>query len=92
MNDISVFIYLMCFAAVFGMTCVYMAMMMSSTLSDFDKTPVKSYGDAMRAYKMPAPHPEMEGVKTGDELLIFTPEEYDDDDDDDDGGSYVLPT
>ena len=79
----------MCFAAVFGMTCVYMAMMMGSTLSDFDKTPVKSYGDAMRAYKMPAPHPEMEGVKTGDELLIFTPEEYDEDDDDDDGGSPV---
>ena len=92
MNDISVFIYLMCFAAVFGMTCVYMAMMMRSTLSDFDKKPVKSYGDAMKAYKMPAPHPEMEGVKTGDELLIFTPEEYDDEDDDDDGGSYVLPT
>ena len=92
MNDISVFIYLMCFAAVFGMTCVYMAMMMRSTLSDFDKKPVKSYGDAMKAYKMPAPHPEMEGVKTGDELLIFTPEEYDDDDDDDDGGSFVLPT
>ena len=92
MNDISVFIYLMCFAAVFCMICVYMAMMMRSTLSDFDKTPVKSYGDAMRAYKMPAPHPEMEGVKTGDVLLIFTPEEYDEDDDDDDGGSYVLPT
>ena len=57
----------MCFAAVFGMTCVYMAMMMRSTISEFDKTPVKSYGDAMRAYKMPAPHPEMEGVMTGDE-------------------------
>ena len=50
MSDISVFIYLMCFAAVFGMTCVYMAMMMRSTLSDFDKRPVKSYGDAMRPY------------------------------------------
>ena len=43
------------FAAVFGMTCVYMFMMMRSTISDFDKRPVKSYGDAMRAYK---PHPE----------------------------------
>ena len=84
MNDISVFIYLMCFAAVFGMTCVYMAMMMRSTLSDFDKTPVKSYGDAMRAYKMPAPHPEMEGIKYGEELLVFHPEEDDDDDDDGD--------
>ena len=48
MNDISVFIYLMCFAAVFGMTCVYMAMMMRSTISEFDKRPVKSFGDAMR--------------------------------------------
>ena len=78
MNDTLVFIYLMCFAAVFGMTCVYMAMMMRSTLSNFDKTPVKSYGDAMRAYKMPAPHPEMEGVRTGDELLVYTPEEEED--------------
>ena len=74
----------MCFAAVFGMTCVYMAMMMRSTLSDFDKTPVKSYGDAMRAYKMPAPHPEMEGIKYGEELLVFNPEEEDDDEDDGD--------
>jgi len=83
MNDISVFIYLMCFAAVFGMTCVYMSMMMRSTLSDFDKRPVKSYGDAMRSYRPPAPHPEMEGVRTGEELLVYTPEDEDDDDDDD---------
>ena len=59
MNDISVFIYLMCFAAVFGMTCVYMFMMMRSTISEFDKRPVKTYGDVMRAYRPPAPHPEM---------------------------------
>ena len=83
MNDISVFIYLMCFAAVFGMTCVYMAMMMRSTLNSFDNTPVKSYGDAMRAYKVPAPHPEMEGVKYGEELMVFNPEDQDDDDEDD---------
>ena len=80
MNDISVFIYVMGFAAVFGMTCVYMFMMMRSTLNSFDKTPVNSYGDAMRAYKMPAPHPEMEGVKTGEELLVYTPEDEEDDD------------
>ena len=61
MNDITVFIYLMGFAAVFGMTCVYFFMMMRSTLNTFDKKPVKSYDDAMRAYRMPAPHPEMEG-------------------------------
>ena len=44
-----------------------------------------------RPYKMPAPHPEMEGVKTGEELLVYTPEEFeeDEDDDDDDGD---IPT
>ena len=89
MSDISVFIYLMCFAAVFGMTCVYMAMMMKSTLSDFDKGPTRSYADSMRPYRPPAPHPEMEGVRTGEELLVYTPE---DDDDDDDDGDIPLYT
>ena len=37
----------------------------------------------MRAYRMPAPHPEMEGVKFGEELMVFTPEEEDEDDDGD---------
>tara|TARA_R100001510_G_C7455176_1_gene78233 strand:- start:43 stop:309 length:267 start_codon:yes stop_codon:yes gene_type:complete len=83
MNDITVFIYLMGFAAVFGMTCVYFFMMMRSTLNSFDKRPVKSYDDAMRAYRMPAPHPEMEGVKFGEELMVFTPKEEDEDDDGD---------
>ena len=78
MNDITVFIYLMGLAAVFGMTCVYMFMMMRSTLATFNNTPVKSYGDAMKAYKVPAPHPEMEGVKYGEELLVFSAEEEDD--------------
>jgi hypothetical protein len=41
---------------------------MGSVLSDMDRKPVNSYGDAMRAYK---PHPEMEDVKDGDELLVF---------------------
>ena len=88
MNDIWVFIYVMGFAAVFGMTCVYMFMMMRSTLNSFDKTSVKSYEDAMRAYKVPAPHPEMEGVKYGEELMVFNPEDHDDDDEDD--GDIVV--
>jgi len=90
MNDISVFIYLMCFATVFGMTCVYMAMMMRSTLNSFDKRPVNSYSDAMRAYKVPAPHPEMEGVKYGEELMVFNPEDHEDEDEDD--GDIVVRT
>ena len=86
MNDVTILIFLVCFVAVFGATFAFMWRMVGSTLSTFEKTSVNSYGDAMRSYKMPAPHPEMEGVKTGDELLIFTPEEYYEDDDDDDDG------
>ena len=80
MNDITVFIYLVFFVMLFAATFAYMIKMMGSTLETFDKTPVRSYGDSMRAYKMPAPHPEMEGVKTGEELLVYTPEEEDEDD------------
>ena len=69
MNDISVFIYLMGFAAVFGMTCVYMAMMMRSTLKDINQRNI---------------HPEMADVKSGEELLVFRSLEEDDDDDDKD--------
>ena len=79
MNNILVFVYLTFFIMLFASTFAFMWRMMSSTLSDMDKKPVKSYHDAMKAYKIPAPHPEMEGVKTGDELLIFTPEKYNDD-------------
>ena len=83
MNDITVFIYLVFFVMLFAATFAYMIKMMGSTLETFDKTPVISYGDAMRAYKIPAPHPEMEGVKTGEELLVYTPEEQDEDDEGD---------
>mgnify|MGYP003117283175 CR=1 FL=1 len=70
MNDISVFIYFMCFTVVFGMTCVYMVMMMRSTMKDFNN-PSRNV------------HPEMADVKTGEELLVFRSEEKDDDDDGD---------
>ena len=83
MNDITVFIYLVFFVMLFAATFAYMIKMMGSTLETFDKTSVRSYGDSMRAYKMPAPHPEMEGVKTGEELLVYTPEEQDEDDEGD---------
>ena len=83
MNDITIFVYLVFFVMLFAATFAYMIKMMGSTLETFDKTPVRSYGDAMRAYKIPAPHPEMEGVKTGEELLVYTPEEEDEDDEGD---------
>ena len=85
MNDTLVFIYLIFFVMVFASTFAFMWRMMSSTLAEMDRKPTRSYGDAMKPYKMPAPHPEMEGVKTGEELLVYTPEEFDEDEDDDDG-------
>ena len=70
MNDLSVFVYFLCFAAVAGATFAYMYAMMTSTLRDFNRQQEKRNV-----------HPEMEEVKTGDELLFFNLEEEDDDND-----------
>ena len=48
---------------------------MGSVLSDMDRTPVKSYGDAMKPYRNV--HPEMKDVKNGDELLVFKVKDVD---------------
>ena len=88
MNDTLVFIYLIFFVMVFASTFAFMWRMMSSTLREMDRKPTRSYGDSMRAYQPPAPHPEMEGVRTGEELLVYTPEEDEDDDDDGDIPTY----
>ena len=68
MNDVTIFIYLVFFVVLAAATFAYMFKMMTSTLAEFDKKPVRSYGDAMKAYK---PHPEMKDVKDGEELLVF---------------------
>ena len=81
MNDTLIFIYLVFFVILFASTFAFMWRMMSSTIAEMDRRPTRSYSDAMRPYKPPAPHPEMEGVKTGEELLVFTPEEDEEDDD-----------
>ncbi len=75
MNDTVAIIYLAFLVMLFASTFAFMWKMMSSTLSEMDRRPVKSYDDAMKAYKIPAPHPEMEGVKYGEELLVFKQEE-----------------
>ena len=68
MNDTLIFIYLVFFVALFAATFAYMFKMMTSTLSEMDRKPAKSYGDVMKAYKR---HPEMEDVENGEELLVF---------------------
>ena len=57
MNEITVLIYFICFAVVFGATFAFMWRMMTITLRDFDR--VKNI------------HPELKDVKPGEELLVF---------------------
>ena len=57
MNEITVFIYFICFAVVFGATFAFMWRMMTITLRDFDR--VKNV------------HPELKDIKPGEELLVF---------------------
>tara|TARA_B100000965_G_scaffold7480_2_gene5818 strand:+ start:10563 stop:10784 length:222 start_codon:yes stop_codon:yes gene_type:complete len=71
MNEVTVFIYLVFFVGLFGATFAFMWKMMTSTLADMDK-PIKKT-------RVPAPHPEMEGVRYGEELLVFTPEKEEED-------------
>ena len=69
MNDISVLVYFLLFAVVVGMTFAFMYGMMRTTINEFNK-PRRNV------------HPEMEDVKSGDELLVFNLNDDDDDDDD----------
>jgi len=62
MNDITVFIFGLSFAAVVGATFAFMWRMTGSVLEDVKK-PRRTV------------HPEMKDVKTGDELLVFRAEE-----------------
>tara|TARA_B100002019_G_scaffold74623_1_gene64492 strand:+ start:393 stop:620 length:228 start_codon:yes stop_codon:yes gene_type:complete len=75
MNQITVLIYLICFVSLLGATFAFMFTMMTSTLKEFDKPKKKS------KTVIPAPHPEMEGVKYGTELLVFRSEDNDSEDD-----------
>ena len=74
MNDVTVFVYLVFFVSICGATFAFMWKLMGSVLSDMNKRPAKSYGDAMRAYKR---HPEMENVENGEELLVFKVKDVD---------------
>ena len=67
MNDVTIFIYLVFFIMVASATFAFMWKMMSSTLAEMDRTPAKSYGDVMKAYK---PHPEQ--PKDGEEVMGVT--------------------
>ena len=75
MSDLSVLLYFIMFAIVVGMTFAFMYTMMRSTLREFD-------GPRQTRNV----HPEMQDVRSGDELLVFNV----DDDEDDDGDILVV--
>ena len=66
MNDTTVLLYLLLFTIVLGMTFAFMYGMMRTTINEFNK-PRRNV------------HPEMEEVKSGDELLVFSMNDDDDD-------------
>tara|TARA_B100001989_G_scaffold107349_1_gene75259 strand:- start:203 stop:421 length:219 start_codon:yes stop_codon:yes gene_type:complete len=66
MSDILVIAYLVGFAMIAGATFAFMWKMTTASLEALNQ-PIKR--------KVPAPHPEMEGVKYGEELLVFKQEE-----------------
>ena len=74
-SQITIFIYLICFVSLLGATFAFMYTIMMSTLRDFDKPRVR------KKPVLPAPHPEMEGVQYGEELLVFRSEDNDSEDD-----------
>ena len=74
-SQIAILIYLICFVSLLGATFAFMYTMMMSTLRDFDKPRVR------KKTVLPAPHPEMEGVQYGEELLVFRSEDNDLEDD-----------
>ena len=71
MNTIFITVYLLGFAAVAGMTFAFFFRSMEEVFREVNKP--------KQPYKVPAPHPEMEGVKYGEELLVFKKPELQDD-------------
>jgi len=68
MNDLTVFIYAVFFFAIAGGTFAFMWKMTTLSIESINK-PTKR-----------AVHPEMSDVQSGDELLVFKPEDDDEDD------------
>ena len=69
MNDFTVFIYAVFFFAIAGGTFAFMWKMTTLSIESINK-PITRRNV----------HPEMEDIKSGEELLVFKPEDDDEDD------------
>ena len=74
MNDITIFIFGICFAATVGATFAFMWRSMGMVFKEMEK-----YVDRDRPPIRKRVHPEMKDVQSGDELLVFKQEEDEDD-------------
>ena len=75
MNNISVFLFGIMFAATAGAAFAFMWKSISMVQDEMNKPPRPKT-------KIPAPHPEMEGVEWGEELMVVNFEDEDDGDGD----------
>ena len=76
MNDFTVLVYGICFFAVAGATFAFMWKMTASSLESIYKSiPRRNV------------HPEMEDIQSGEQLLVFKPEN---DQEDDDEGDVII--
>ena len=64
MNDLTIFIFGLCFAAVVGATFAFMWRMTGAVLEEVKKPPRTI-------------HPEMKDVENGEELLVFKVKDVD---------------
>ena len=78
MNNVTVFLYIVFLVGVAGATFAYMWKLMTITLDDFSKM-----GKPIRRDL----HPEMQDVKSGEQLLVFNPDQ---DEDDGEGDVFIV--
>ena len=102
MNDITVFIYLVFFVALFGATFAFMFKSMTDIQKEMNRKPVKSYGEVMKAYtptKMVTrmTHPELDRREDFDDEQLMKSldariqEIEEDDEDEGDGDIPAKP-
>ncbi len=77
MNFFSGLIFGLLFAATAGAAFAFMWKSMSMVQEEYNKPPRPKT-------RIPAPHPEMEGVKWGEELMVVNFEDMEEEDDDGD--------
>ena len=75
MNFFTGLLFGLMFAATAGAAFAFMWKSMSMVQEEYNKPRPKT--------KIPAPHPEMEGVKWGEELMVVNFEDMEEDDDGD---------